>query len=342
MATAAQAEARGAPDHWVRRLVAVTVVAAALYALFAALGDYRALRATLSGFAWWTLPLALGLVLAGYGLRALRWRLYLRRLGVDSPMGESALVFLSGFAMGVTPGKMGEVVKAYYLRERRGTPYETSIPAVVAERANDMLAVAALLGVGLLFVPSRVGLVLGALAIGGVLLGLLVLRSQRLAGWLLGLLARPARLAGLSRRLGEMHGNLRPLLGGRVLAETTLLGFAGWALEAWAMYALAWGFGIPLSWGACAFVFSAGSIAGVLSLLPGGLGVTEGGMVALLALLGVALTPATALTLAIRLCTLWFGVLVGVVAIAVMRGGRGHGNEEREDAKTRRRERMRE
>lgn len=317
-----QGEAEGVPEHWVRRLVAVTVVAAVLYAAFAALGDYRSLRAMLSGFQWWTLPAALGLVLAGYGLRALRWRLYLRRLGVDSPLGESALVFLSGFAMGVTPGKVGEVVKAYYLRERRGTPYETSIPAVVAERANDMLSVAALLGVGLLLVPSRLGLALGALALGSVLLGFLLLRSQGLAASLLGLLGRAPRLAPLSRRLAGMHANLRPLLGGRLLAETTILGLAGWALEALAMYALAWGFGIPLSWGACAFVFAAGSIAGVLSLLPGGLGVTEGGMVALLAFLGVALAPATALTLAIRLCTLWFGVLVGAAAIALLRAGR--------------------
>ena len=310
---------RAVPDRWVRRLVAVTVLSAALYAAFAAFSDVKALRATLSGFRAWTLPAALALVLLGYGLRALRWRLYLRRLGVDSPVGESALVFLSGFAMGVTPGKMGEVVKAYYLRERRGTPYEASIPAVVAERANDLLSVAALLAVGLLFVPSRAGLVLGALGIAAVLAGLLVLRSGRLAGAFLDLLGRARRLAPLAASLRGMHANLQPLLAGRVLAQATLLGFAGWALEALAMWVLAVGFGIPLSWGACAFVFSAGSIAGVLSLLPGGLGVTEGGMVALLALLGVALSPATALTLAIRLCTLWFGVVVGLAAIGILR-----------------------
>ena len=311
----------GIPDHWVRRLVAVTVVAAALYAAFAAFGDLQALRAAVSGFHPWALPAALGLVLVGYALRALRWRLYLRRLGVESPYGESALVFLSGFAMGVTPGKMGEVVKAYYLRERRGTPYVASVPAVFAERVNDMVSVAALLGIGLLFVPSRVGLLLGAAAIGLVLAGLLALRSDRLVGFVLGLLARAPRLARPAATLRDMHANLKPLLGGRLLAESTLLGLAGWALEALAMYALAWGFGIPLSWAACAFVFSAGSIVGVLSLLPGGLGVTEGGMVALLALLGVALAPATALTLAIRLCTLWFGVVVGLVAIALLRVG---------------------
>lgn len=309
------------PDHWVRRLVAATVVAAALYAAFAALGDWSALRATLGAFHPAALPAAVGLVLVGYALRAARWRLYLHHLGIHAPQRESALVFLAGFSMGVTPGKVGEAIKAYYLRERQGTPYASSIPAVVAERVNDVVSVAALLGIGLLLVPHRVGLALGALAIGGILAVLLALRSARLAAWLIGLLARVPRLAGLADGLRRMHANLRPLLTGGLLAQATLLGLAGWALEATAMWALAWGFGIPLSWGACAFVFAAGSIAGVLSLLPGGLGVTEGGMVFLLGLMDVALGPATALTIATRLCTLWLGVLVGLVAIGMLRVG---------------------
>lgn len=312
-------EEPGIPDHWVRRLVAVTVVAAAVYAAFAALGDVQSLRVELDDFALWTLPAALGLVLVGYLLRAQRWQLYLHTLDVRTPFRDGALVFLSGFAMGITPGKMGEVVKAYYLRESHGTPYAKSIPAVFAERVNDMVAVAALLGIGLLFVPHPVAYLLGALGVGFVLAGLLVLRSQRLAAALLRFMARAPRLRKTSESLGRMHANLTPLLGGKILLNSTALGLAGWALEALAMTLLAHGFGLDLTWGECAFVFSAGSIAGVLSFLPGGLGVTEGGMVALLALLGVAVAPATALTLAIRLSTLWFGVLMGLLAIVALR-----------------------
>lgn len=307
------------PAHWVRRIVLAGVLAAVFYAAFAAAGDYRKLRAELTDFQAWTFAAALGLVLLGYLVRALRWRLYLHHLGVFTPFRDEVLVFLSGFAMGVTPGKMGEVVKAYYLREAHGTPYATSIPAVFAERVSDMVAVALLLGIGLLFVPGEVGLVLGLLGMAVVFAGLLVLRSARLVGVLLGLLARIGRARALAQSLGRMHGTLRPLLTGRLLLEATLLGVAGWAMEALAMAALAHGFGLDLTWGECAFVFAAANIAGALSFLPGGLGVTEGGMVALLALLGTALAPATALTLAIRLATLWFGVMLGILAIGGLR-----------------------
>jgi uncharacterized protein (TIRG00374 family) len=63
------------------------------------------------------------------------------------------------------------------------------------------------------------------------------------------------------------------------------------------------------------------TIAGALSFLPGGLGVQEGGMVALLVktATGVGTATAAAATFITRLCTLWFAVAVGLVALTLVR-----------------------
>ncbi|MCS7256595.1 MAG: lysylphosphatidylglycerol synthase domain-containing protein, partial [Thermomicrobium sp.] len=65
------------------------------------------------------------------------------------------------------------------------------------------------------------------------------------------------------------------------------------------------------------FVLSVSSIAGALSLLPGGLGAAEAGIAGLLLLLRPGMTPAEAATatVLIRFGTLWFGVLTGCVAL---------------------------
>jgi uncharacterized protein (TIRG00374 family) len=65
------------------------------------------------------------------------------------------------------------------------------------------------------------------------------------------------------------------------------------------------------------FALSAASIAGALSLLPGGLGAAEASIAGLLIVLrpGIGAAVAAAATVAIRLGTLWFGVLVGVIAL---------------------------
>ena len=61
-------------------------------------------------------------------------------------------------------------------------------------------------------------------------------------------------------------------------------------------------------------------LAGAVSFLPGGLGGTEATMVGLLAWSGMALPDAVAATVLIRVCTLWFAVLLGVAALPIVAG----------------------
>jgi hypothetical protein len=61
------------------------------------------------------------------------------------------------------------------------------------------------------------------------------------------------------------------------------------------------------------------TVAGALSFLPGGLGVTEAGMLAMLVRFGVGLTrgSAAAATFVTRACTLWFAVALGLPALVL-------------------------
>ena len=67
------------------------------------------------------------------------------------------------------------------------------------------------------------------------------------------------------------------------------------------------------------FIYASMTVAGALSFLPGGLGVTEAGMLALLGQLGTGTgrSVAAAATFVTRLCTLWYAVVVGLVALFV-------------------------
>src|SRR5262249_36509402 len=66
------------------------------------------------------------------------------------------------------------------------------------------------------------------------------------------------------------------------------------------------------------FIFAASTLFGLVSFLPGGLGVSEASSTGLLVLLvGMASGPATTATIIIRFCTLWFGVTLGAIALAV-------------------------
>ena len=59
------------------------------------------------------------------------------------------------------------------------------------------------------------------------------------------------------------------------------------------------------------------TIMGAISLVPGGIGVTEGGMIGFLLLYDIDYTTAFASVLAVRIFTLWFSVIIGIIALKI-------------------------
>ena len=106
---------------------------------------------------------------------------------------------------------------------------------------------------------------------------------------------------------------MRQLLQPALLLQATLIGALAWSLEGVSLWLLLRGMGIDaVGIGGATIAHTAAGLIGALTLLPGGLGSTEAGAVALLALQGVGVAAATPATLLIRLMTLWFATALGV------------------------------
>lgn len=302
---------------WAARLLVGALLVTLVYVGLAFLADVRDLTNALRQLDSRALLLATTLVISGYALRALRWRLYLHRVGAFAPAGREALGFAAGFTMGMASGKVGQVVKAYYLQLATGVPYAVSIPATFAERMADLSSVVLLLLVGLALAPG-VDLRAPAAILALVLLFTLVMRSQGAMRALL----RPARRVAWVARHEESflagHERLRAHLRPRDLAAPAFVGLAAYLLEAVALQALVAGFGVPLGLGTCIVILALADLAGVVSLLPGGLGAAEAGFLVLLTLQGLPFATATATTILFRLCTLWLGVTLGAIAALVL------------------------
>ncbi len=283
------------------------------------LSDVRAVGRDLGTFRWDLLPLILGLTLLNYLLRWLKWAYYLRRLGCDRGVSllDNALIFTAGMVMAVTPGKLGEVFKAYLLRRVNATPVTRSAPIVLAERLTDGTAMLLLMGLGLtLYPPARpifIALVLGTLV------AIVVVQYQRLALALIGLIGRLPLGAAIAPRLQTIYASTRQLLDWRVLLMATLISFISWGCECVAFFFVLVGLGepgTPLLLLQATFIFAASTLFGLVSFLPGGLGVSEVSSAGLLvALVGMSVSAATTATILIRFATLWFGVLLGVLAL---------------------------
>jgi uncharacterized protein (TIRG00374 family) len=263
------------------------------------------------------LPPILLLTLWNYALRFVKWHMYLHRLRIPIAFADSLGIFLCGLSMAITPGKAGELLKSVLLRRRAGTPLTTSAPIVLAERLTDGLAMVGLAATGLILyrqaVPPIVALSTVFLAIIAVSQAPFV--RTRILPWLQ---AHP-RLAQRADEIGRLFTSARLLLAPGLLITAVCIGLISWSGECLAFYLVLHGLGIGTGWDVlvqAAFVLAVSTLVGSASLSPGGLGSAEASSAALLvAVTHTQLSTAVAATLLIRLCTLWFGVCVGLASL---------------------------
>jgi uncharacterized membrane protein YbhN (UPF0104 family) len=302
------------------RVVVLLAVAVTVFAGVSIAGDLDALGTRLVGYAWSTFVLAVVLSLTNYALRFVRWQGYLRRQDVRVPRATSALVFVAGFAMAVTPGKVGELVKSYLLRQSHGVPIAATAPIVLAERVTDLSALLVLGLGGFLAYGAAGSLVLGGAVVVGA--GFLVLAWPPLARRLVALVTAPGPLRRFRAPLEEVHRGVAGMLRAGPLASATSIAVVAWLAECVGFAAIASGFeGAAIPIGLAILVYATGTLAGALSFLPGGLIVTEGSMVLLLVqgTHRVDEGAAVAIVFLTRLATLWLAVGLGAVALACFR-----------------------
>ena len=303
------------------RLLLSLVLGALVFLGLAFYADFSDVLDSLGSFRWEYLPIVLLLTSVNYALRFLKWQFYLRTIGVHGfATRDSALTYFAGLGMVVTPGKVGEWLKCYLLRELHGTPVSRSAPIIIAERLTDSLGLVVLGAAGLLVFgdawPAFVVVVLGGALI------FVVARHQPLAYWLLRRLERLPVVSRFAHHAEEFYASSYALLSPWALGSMTLLSVVSWGFEVLGFYVVLLGLGVDAGWDVllkASFIMPAATLASALLLTPGGLGVAEGGITGLSqVLLDLPRGDAAVGTLVIRLGTLWFGVLVGLVALALV------------------------
>src|SRR5262249_42317715 len=133
---------------------------------------------------------------------------------------------------------------------------------------------------------------------------------------------RRGPLSRLAEPLRLFLGAGRDLLAPGALALTVALSAISWLFECFAFALVLHGLGVDLPLRGATFLYAFASLAGAVSMLPGGLGVAEGSLTGMLVALGTPMPEAAAATLLIRAATLWFAVGLGAVTLVLaFRGG---------------------
>jgi uncharacterized membrane protein YbhN (UPF0104 family) len=171
-------------------------------------------------FGWVKWPFlggALALVIPNLALQCVKWRYLVRVVKPDVRIGEIVRSVLVGLGLGlVTPGRIGEAGKIFYIRDvhRRALA-----GLVVAERAYVMVSNVGLGGIAFaLLVGKHLWIVFVPLAITLFSLALAPEVGVRVLRWLFGRLPFEAKLTPVLDGLAELNGDK----GRRILALSVL------------------------------------------------------------------------------------------------------------------------
>src|SRR5258708_3705414 len=230
-----------------------------------------------------------------FGIRAWRWRILLENVGYNKEHGvllpgfwkRVEMIYISFFANAVVPAKLGDLYRAYLLRQEIGVSTTRSFGTVLAERLLDLIVLLLIFIPAIIIslrdnLPSQLRLSLEILLVVFVLgiVGLFVLRLAREP------IARlvPARFRGYYYHFQEgTLGSFRRL---STLAGLTI---GVWVCEALRFFFVA--VSLNLIGGNLVHILTAAIFIGLgealLTAIPttgGGIGLVEGGMVAMIAL----------------------------------------------------------
>ncbi|WP_244868002.1 lysylphosphatidylglycerol synthase transmembrane domain-containing protein [Vannielia litorea] len=264
----------------------------------------------------WQLGALLALSLVNYLFRGLRWHLFARRLGLTLSARANMRHFLGGFAMTVTPGRVGELVRMRWISREAGWPFTRSAPLVLVDRASDLAAMGVILAVALSLSAMGISGALGvaALALASAVIATRPALLSALVTWLYRLTGRLPRLFA---RIRGAARSLRVFSTLPVIAGSTALGLAGWVAEGYAFHLLLLWMGADIGFFSAVAIFVFSTLAGGLTGAPGGVGGAEAAMIALLGLHGIPLEVSVPATAVIRVTTLWFAIGIGLLVFPI-------------------------
>ena len=254
-------------------------------------------------------------------IKTVRWQGILRSQSVQFPTWPAFLAYFGSLFVGfLTPGRLGEFVKALHVSQDCGMSTARAFSTVLADRLFDLYALLLVGGAALLTLTADPD-VNGALGLIGFTvlptLPLVMLLNARAFGWLQ---AFGLRFGSWGQKLFAPQGWLMQLRKG--LLELTLpwlVRAAGLTVFAYGIffsqcYLLAIALRLSIGYAQVSYAVALGSLVTLLPVSISGLGTREAAIIAYLGTAGVPVEAALAFSLLVFVTSYVAGGLMGAIA----------------------------
>jgi len=289
-----------------------------LYALFLIFSDIQKLDNKIIDFDINYVPVILFLVTTSWIPLYARWHLLLKNTDTKISLRGNILIYLSGFALSITPGKVGELIRTQLLKDKYGISRTKTVPLIFVEKLYDLTGAVIVSIIGIWFFREAGYVIIIGLSL--LVFLFIMISSDKIFKKSVNWFGKFKITEKFLIPLTESYEIIKISTRGKIALCSLLLSVLYWFIISLAVYFTLQAFKITTSFLNVAPTFTASLFLGAISFIPGGIGVAEGSLVGLLSLQGIDLSFAVIVVVVIRIFTLWYGVAVGFMALKISGG----------------------
>lgn len=256
--------------------------------------------------------LAFASVFAGYCLRYIKWSYYIKSLKIKIPFKTNFKLYLSLYSMDITPGRIGRVIMAYTLSKITKVKIAKLLPLITLDIFTDFLGFAILTLIAVLYFDKYIIYILIADII--ILLPFAFILNSGLYKLIKKILKKSRFLMAFSLYGDEYFLSQHKLNNLKVYLVSIIVSVPGVFLSAMSLYFVLLSLGIPSLIPKDIFIYTTSQLFGMISTVPGGIGVMDGLLVASISTLyNISVSVSSAITIMTRMASLWFGTILGFI-----------------------------
>jgi len=265
-----------------KRAILIIIGFAIFYVVFAIFYDARQFtEGTAKINYYYVIPILLSFT-AGLLIKSMRQFLFLKHLEITIPIKQNIIVYFAGLSMLFTPGGLGEMIKSHFLKKKYNAPVAKTLPVVLVERYHDALAILSLI---IIFsVATNSSFLVIPIVIIAILLGaaIVLVKKRAVINSFQKLIQKVKILKTFENHSVDFTESLSSFSSRKVFFSGWAVGVAAWSFDALGIYLCFLAFDFDFDFLISAVIGLSSILFGAMSLIPGGVGVTEISFVELL------------------------------------------------------------
>ena len=303
----------------INKIIVIIIAVVGLYAAFFIASDIRTVYDKITSFKIEFLLIIIPLVTTGWFVLFARWHLLLKNSKILIPKKDSLLIFFSGFALTIIPGKVGELIKSQLLKTKFEVPRSKTVPIVMLEQLYTLIGLVIISFFGIWFFE------LGAYVLGFftalLIFAFILISSKKVFNKLITIFEKRKFTSRFVEPLSSSYDIIKKSTKGPITFYASALTVIFWFIEAVVVYLVLLSFGIEnIEFLKVIPTYATSLMLGFLSFLPMGLGVVEGSLASFFSLQGIEVSLSLTIVIIIRIFTRWYGVAVGFLALRLSGG----------------------